>query len=170
MLLSFTTLLPLAALLPRALSAPSPGHGLAVLAGVVVADAAAGTFDNAAADTTPDTAGYDPSSSCTYNGPTYSVSKPSAWQTSMTGCLNQLNATNWDGAECSPVGGVTFGFYKGTNDYSDPVDCFNRCSACLSSAISANSTLTTKCQYEYRTPRPPGYKTHTCTMGYQNGK
>ena len=171
MLLSFTTLLPLAALLPRALSAPSPHgvSGLAVLAGVVTADAAAGTFDNSA-DSPPDDAGYDPTSSCTYNGPTYSVPNPNAWQTSMTGCLDQLNASNWNGAECSPVGGVKFGFYKGNNDYSDPVDCFNRCSACLLSAISANSSATTKCQYEYKTRKLLGVSTHTCTMGYQNGK
>ena len=89
----------------------------------------------------------------------------------MTGCLNALNAENWDGTECAPpVGGTTFGFWKGENDYDDGVDCWKRCAGCLSTAINASQAVTTKCQYEYRTKGDfVGYKTHTCTMGYDAG-
>ena len=68
------------------------------------------------------------------------------------------------------VGGTTFGFYKGENDYSDGGDCWKRCAGCLSTAIQAGQGVTTKCQYEYRTKGAVlGFKTHTCTMGYDAG-
>ena len=117
-------------------------------------------------DAPPD-AGSDPSSTCTYNGGS-ATSLTATWIDSMTGCLNTLNADNWNGAECTPpVGGTKFGFWKGENDYADGVDCWKRCAGCLSSAINASQAISTKCQYEYRTTREIiGYKTHTCTMGY----
>lgn len=98
----------------------------------------------------------------------------------MTGCLAQLNVDNFNGVECLPnkgvpngpvLGGTTFGFYKGTNDY-DPggADCYQQCGGCLSGAVNASQAVTTKCQYEYRTHRDVGYKTHTCTMGYVAGQ
>ena len=112
--------------------------------------------------------------SCDYHGAnaTDAFAQDPAWITSMTGCLDVMNAGNWSGTECAPpTGGVTFGFWKGEDDYSDPVDCFNRCAGCLGSAINASQAITTKCQYEYRTSRSvTGYKTHTCTMGYDKGK
>ena len=112
--------------------------------------------------------------SCDYHGAnaTDAFVQDPAWITSMTGCLNVMNASNWSGTKCAPpTGGVTFGFWKGEDDYSDPVDCFNRCAGCLGSAINASQAVTTKCQYEYRTSRSlVGYKTHTCSMGYDKGK
>lgn len=190
MLPSLAMLLSLAALLPHALTAPSPRRGggggggggfggggggggggtglaLAGLAGVIVANAQNGySIDGSS----PPDAGYDPSSTCTYNGgsATDNYATNTAWINSMTGCLNALNASNWSGNSCSPpVGGQTFGFYKGEDDYSDPVDCYQRCAGCLSAAINASQATTIKCQYEYKTQRSlVGYKTHTCTMGY----
>ncbi|CAF9911821.1 hypothetical protein IMSHALPRED_010586 [Imshaugia aleurites] len=165
-MLPSTIFLSIAALLPLTLSAPAPkGAGLALAssAGAVVANDLDSEVPNG---------GYDPSSSCTYTGgnSTNAASNNPAWMTAMTACLNELNATNWDGTSCTPpTGGITFGFYKGENDYSDPVDCFGRCSSCLSSAINAGEAVTTKCQYEYRTHELLSYKTHTCTMGYDAG-
>ena len=188
-----------AALLPLALSVPSPrgrgggggggggggrgggssggggssysssGNGLTyVAAGVLLADSQNGyTTDN----TYPPDAGYDPTTTCDYKGSnmtTLAAANAPAWQTAMNTCLNALSANNWDGTECTPPVGGAFGFYKGENDYSDPVDCFSRCSGCLGSSINASQAVTTKCQYEYRTHRlVEGYKTHTCTMGYE---
>lgn len=150
-------------------SSSSDGLALAGLAGVIVANAQNGYSTDG--DAIPDS-GYDASSTCTYDGgnATNAAAASPAWTNSMTGCLNALNATNWSGTECvPPVGGVTFGFYKGENDYTDPVDCWNRCAGCLGSAINASWAETTKCQYEYKTHELIGYKTHTCTMGFDAG-
>ena len=187
---SSAILLPLAAFLPLILTAPSPRRGgglggfggsgggggsdglaLAGLAGVIVANAQNGySLDG---DAAPD-AGYDASSTCTYAGgnATSATASDPAWMSSMTGCLNALSVENWNGNACTPpVGGETFGFWKGENDYSDGVDCYKRCVGCLSTAINAGQAVTTKCQYEYRTHRDlVGYKTHTCTMGYDAPK
>ncbi|CAF9920656.1 MAG: hypothetical protein ALECFALPRED_001595 [Alectoria fallacina] len=182
-------LLSLATLLPLTLSAPSPRKGgggisgggissgsdssaglaLASLGGVIVANAQNGySLDS---DAIPN-AGYDASSTCTYAGAnaTNEAAAAPAWISSMTGCLDALNAEDWNGNECAPpVGGMTFGFWKGENDYSDGVDCYNRCAGCLGTAINASQAVTTKCQYEYKTHELVGYKTHTCTMGYDAG-
>ena len=189
MLPSLVTLLRLAAIIPLALAAPSPrggrggggggGHSggssgggsgsgiaLAYLGGTIAATSQNGySIDG---DAAPD-AGYDASSTCTYNGGNVTTSP--AWVSTMTGCLNALNGSSWSGTECVPTaGGTTFGFYKGENDYSDGGDCWKRCAGCLSSAIDAGQNVTTKCQYEYRTKGDfVGYKTHTCTMGYDAG-
>ncbi|KAL9070049.1 MAG: hypothetical protein Q9161_005105 [Pseudevernia consocians] len=186
MLPSLAILLPFAAFLPLGLTVPSPrggggfhvsgggggGTGLALagLTGVIVANAQNGySIDGS----DPPDSGYGASSTCTYNGgnATDSAATDPAWISSMTGCLNALNGTNWNGNECAPpVGGVTFGFWKGENDYDDPVDCYQRCVGCLSTAINASQAVTTKCQYEYSTHRAVvGYKTHTCTMGFDAG-
>ncbi|CAD6572893.1 MAG: hypothetical protein ASARMPRED_005762 [Alectoria sarmentosa] len=104
------------------------GLALAALGGVIVANAQNGySLDS---DAIPD-AGYDASSTCTYAGAnaTNEAAAAPAWISSMTGCLDALNAENWNGNECAPpVGGMTFGFWKGENDYSDGVDCYNRMS------------------------------------------
>ncbi len=182
MLPSFAILLPLAAILPLTLTAPSPkggrgggggggsgGTGLALagLAGVIVANAQNGySIDGNG----PPNSGYDASSTCTYTGgnATSDDAADPAWISSMTGCLNALGAANFNGNACTPpVGGQTFGFWKGNNDYGDGAECYQRCVGCLSTAINASQAVTTKCQYEYRTKELLGiYKTHTCTMGY----
>ncbi len=181
MLPSLAILLSLVTLLPTALSAPSPrgshhgggggggGGGLALAyAGGTIAATAQNGYSSDGDD--PPDSGYGASSTCTYKGgnATAAYAASSAWISSMTGCLNVLNADNWSGTSCAPpTGGVTFGFYKGENDYADPVDCFERCAGCLSSAINAGQAVTTKCQYEYKTKRSvTGYKTHTCAVGY----
>lgn len=178
MLPSFTIFFSLATLLSPALCVPSPkggrggssgssgsGLGLGLLAGTLIADPNHPYRYNAPA---PDT-GFGESFSCDYNGAaaTDVFATDPAWISSMSGCLNVMDANNWDGALCQPpTGGVEFGFWKGEDDYSDPVDCFQRCQGCLSAAINASQAITTKCQYEYKTHRLLGYKTHTCTMGY----
>lgn len=175
-----------ASLLPLTFSAPSPRRGgggfgslggsshgsseglaLAGLAGVIVANSGNGySLDG---DPAPN-AGYDGSTTCTYSGGnvTNTLATSPTWISNMTGCLNALAADDWSGTECAPaVGGAKFGFYKGENDYDDAVDCYQRCEGCLSAAINASQAVTTRCQYEYRTLRDiAGYKTHTCTMGY----
>lgn len=179
---SLIILLGIATSLPLALTAPSPkgvrissgggggggggGVALAYLGGTIAATAQNGySIDG---DSPPDPAGYDPSSTCTYTGGNVTVTP--TWVSAMTGCLNTLNADNWDGAECVPTaGGTTFGFYKGENDYDSGTDCWKRCAGCLSSAINAGQNVTTKCQYEYRVKEELHYKTHTCTMGYDAG-
>ena len=178
-------LLPLAIILPLGLTVPSPrrsgggGGGssssgsnlaLAGLAGVVIANSDNGYSINGQP---PPDSGYDGSGSCSYSGgsATNADATDPSWISAMTGCLNLLGANDWSGNECAPsVGGTTFGFWKGEDDYSDPVDCYQRCVGCLSSAVNASQAVTTKCQYEYRTHRSvAGYKTHTCTMGYDAG-
>lgn len=166
----------LAAVLPLALSVPSPRRGggggggglaLAVAAGVIAADSQNGYSTDRS---NPPDSGYDASTTCTYTGgttTTIAAAAGAAWMGSMNGCLSALAANNWSGNECAPPTGGQFGFYKGENDYPDAVDCFSRCQGCLGSAINATQAVTTKCQYEYKTPELLGsYKTHTCTMGY----
>ena len=174
----------LAVFLPLALSVPSPhggsggGHDrrgiladIARAAATVAAAVAANARNDAFNWPAPD-GGDHASGSCTFSSDnippsTIAAADQIAWQAEMGTCLNGLNATNWHGTACYPPGGPTMGFTKGTNDYSDGVDCFNRCQGCLSSAIVANQSVVTKCQYEYRTNRAlVGFKTHTCTMGY----
>ena len=185
-----------AALLPLALSVPSPrrggggggggggigrggggggssgssgdGLGYALAGGFIYADSQNGySIDSS----DPPDAGYDAKTTCDYKGSnttTLAAAEAPAWQTAMNTCLNLLSANNWNGQTCTPPVGGQFGFYKGEDDYSDPVDCFSRCSGCLGSSINASQAVTTKCQYEYRTNRElAGYKTHTCTMGYE---
>ncbi|KAM0797344.1 hypothetical protein BDR22DRAFT_824436 [Usnea florida] len=144
------------------------GYGYALAGGVVYGDSQNG-YSTDTSD--PPDAGYDGTTTCDFKGSnttTLASSDAPGWQTAMNTCLNLLSANNWDGTTCTPPVGGQFGFYKGENDYSDPVDCFSRCSGCLGSSINASQAVTTKCQYEYRTQRAlAGYKTHTCTMGYE---
>lgn len=126
--------------------------------------------------------GYDAETLCSYDATEpaavpYYAADPS-WAPSMTACLQQMNNDGWNGYECLPnngngtiLGDVTFGFWKGEDDFEGGLNCYNACSDCVGKAINAGQAVDTKCKYEYKTHRfGPLYKTHTCTMGYDYGK
>ena len=91
----------------------------------------------------------------------------------MTSCLQSMNNTEWNGAECKPaVDGValgpSFGFWKGEDNYSNGgQDCFNQCAQCLSNGISWNQAVTTTCEYEIWAGLESDKK--HCDMGFTYG-
>jgi hypothetical protein len=174
-------LLPSVAFLSLGLAAPNPAPNpeprgsLAILGLAAIAVVNSGNLQSV-----PDN-GYDAGTTCTYDSnhpadvPFYAADP--AWAPSMTACLGTMNNDQWNGDECLPnngngtvLGGVTYGFWKGENDFSGGVNCYNACSDCIGKAINAGQAETTRCKYEYKTHRLIGYKTHTCTMGYDKAK
>lgn len=151
-------------------SVSSGDYALAALGGVIVANA--NNHYSTDGDPPPNS-GYSPGYSCDFDGTnkTNSSAADVAWMGAMTQCLNLMSTDSWAGNECVPQpGGGKYLFWKGEDDYDSGSECYQRCFGCLSSAINASRADTTKCQYEYRTARSigliKGYKTHTCTMGY----
>jgi len=174
-------LLPPVAFLSLGLAAPNPAPnpeprgGLAILGLAAISIANSGNLQSV-----PDN-GYGAGTTCTYDSnhpadvPFYAADP--AWAPSMTACLGTMNNDQWNGGECLPnngngtvLGGVTYSFWKGEDDFSGGVNCYNACSDCIGKAINAGQAETTRCKYEYKTHRFIGYKTHTCTMGYDKGK
>lgn len=173
-----TILFPSVAIFSLGLAAPNPapnpeprGGGLAILGLAAIAISNSNRLESVP------NGGYDAGTTCTYDSnhpldvPFYAADP--AWAPSMTACLQTMNNDQWNGDECLPnngngtvLGDVTYGFWKGEDDFSGGVNCYNACSDCIGKAINAGQTDTTKCQYEYKTHRFIGYKTHTCTMGY----
>lgn len=85
----------------------------------------------------------------------------------MTGCLNQMNNTGFNGAECVPNDngnalGPTFGFWKKNMGSGDGQACYNACAPCLTEGINNQRAVTTSCTYS------PGGK-DGCWMGFNYG-
>lgn len=173
MLRPLAILLSLAVVPHPALSAPRGGGGAALgaLGAALVVHAVDTNTNNGYLSDVPPDSGYDATTDCDYkagSAPTDAFATNPVWIANMTSCLDIMVGPYPVGTTCAPAtGGVTFGFWKGHDDYDDAADCYSRCAPCLSKAINAGQAITTKCQYEYKTHRAVvGYKTHTCTMGY----
>lgn len=95
----------------------------------------------------------------------------------MGGCLQRLNADNWDGTECIPYYPANstdvnpkpnFGFWKSHSwNFHSGQDCFNQCAACLQKGIDKGLAVTTSCHYKV-----PVFATikATCEMGFDYHK
>ena len=95
------------------------------------------------------------------------------WTSDMLACLQQMNNTGWNGAECKPAAsngaalGPSFGFWKGNVRFNDGQECFDQCAPCLAQGINWHEAVTTSCQYMYKDST---FKRKTyCTMGFDYG-
>ena len=97
------------------------------------------------------------------------------WSTNMLACLELMNNSGWNGADCKPMDadgvtplGPSFGFYKGERHYSTGgQDCYDQCAECLKKGIQWNQAQTTTCEYMRKDSM--GSRKKRCDVGFDYG-
>ena len=98
------------------------------------------------------------------------------WKDQVSGCLDMMNSTAWNGVHCQPVhpedisapyGVSSYGFYKSnSNNEGAGQECFDVCAPCIQKGIDDGKAVTTHCDYNHGVH---GAARQRCGMGFDWG-
>ncbi|KAL8850233.1 MAG: hypothetical protein Q9221_004832 [Calogaya cf. arnoldii] len=88
------------------------------------------------------------------------------WSGAMDTCLRALSVPEWVGDhQCTPPtndGSPSIKFYSKGENWDDQLDCYEKCSPCLSKGIQRLQAVSTWCRYEAHQPADGSY----CELGF----